>query len=71
MTPRQLSQDRIETLQSILSRYNGFDHVELLVEGASGGTMRMALPVKVDARNMVLIAEVRDLMGHDGHVQLV
>lgn len=69
MTPRMLSYDRMEQLNGILSRYAGLDHVELLVSNANGETMRMELPTRVDGRNMVLMAEVRDLMGEEGHIQ--
>ena len=70
MSSRMLSRGRMEQLGAILSRYNGLDNVELLVEGASGDTMRMALPTKVDAHNMVLRAEVTDLLGKGGQVVL-
>ena len=49
-------------------RYPGLDHVELRVEAESGDTMRMELPCRVDARNMVLLAEVTDIVGLAGHV---
>ena len=39
---------------------------EIRVEMSTGETMRMELPVKIDARNMVLFAEVDDLLGRDG-----
>ena len=68
MTPHLLSYGRIQRLQSILARYQGMDRVELLVEEASGNTMRMELPTKVDARNMVLMAEVSDCIGQEGHI---
>ena len=70
VSSRMLSMDRMQQLNSIFSRYNGFDRVEILVEGAMGDTMRMELPTKVDAHNMVLLAEVKDLVGKDGHVAL-
>ena len=70
MSSRLLSQDRMERLQSILARYQGLDRVELLVEGASGELMRMMLPTKVDANNMVLRAEVDDLLGREGRLQV-
>ena len=46
------------------------DRVELLVEEASGDTMRMELPTKVDARNMMLMAEVTDCIGRGGRVAI-
>ena len=71
MTPRMLSYDRMEQLNSILKRYVGLDHVELMVSNANGETMRMELPTRVDGHNMVLAAEVRDLVGEEGHIQFV
>ena len=71
MTPRMLSYDRMEQLNGILKRYAGLDHVELMVSNANGETMRMELPTRVDGHNMVLAAEVRDLVGEEGHIQFV
>lgn len=68
MPSRMLSRGRMEQLGSILSRYGGLDHVELYVESASGDTMRMTLPMRIDAHNMVLRAEVNDLIGKEGQV---
>ena len=68
MTPRMLSYDRMQNLNSIFARYGGMDRVELLVTDASGTTMRMELPTRVDARNVLLKAEVVDLIGQEGHV---
>ena len=56
----------MEQLSSIFSHYEGMDHAEIRVEMSTGETMRMELPVKIDARNMVLFAEVDDLLGRDG-----
>ena len=65
---RLLTRERMESLNQILARYPGLDRVELRVESASGDTMRLELPVRVTTSNMVLIAEVRDLFGQEGHV---
>ncbi len=70
MPSRMLTMDRMETMQSILCRYPGLDRVEILVESSEGSMMRMELPTKVDARNMVLVAEVKDLVGREGHAQI-
>ena len=51
-----------------LGRYPGLDHVELRVESTSGDVMRMELPTRIDARNMVLLAEMIDLVGRQGKV---
>ncbi len=71
MTPKMLSYDRMQRLQTILSHYGGLDRVELLVQETSGNTMRMELPTTVDARNMLLMAEVEDLVGVEGHVSFI
>ncbi len=69
MPPRMLSYDRMEQLNQILKRYAGLDHVDLLVCGSNGETMRMELPTRVDGHNMVLAAEVRDLVGEEGAIK--
>ena len=58
----------MESLSDVLGRYPGLDHVELRVESASGDIMRMELPCRIDARNMVLLAEMTDLVGRQGKV---
>ncbi|MBR3235874.1 MAG: DNA polymerase III subunit alpha, partial [Atopobiaceae bacterium] len=68
MTPRMLTYERMQRLNSIFGRYGGMDRVELLVQEATGTTMRMELPCRVDARNVLLKAEVVDLVGQEGHV---
>ena len=70
MSSRMLSMARMEQLQAILARYSGMDRVELLVEAVGGDLMRMELPARVDARNMVLMAEVEDLVGSGGGVRV-
>ena len=59
------SRTSMDQLNGILSRYAGLDHVELRVSGADG-VMRMALPVRVDTSNMVLLAELADMLGERG-----
>ena len=63
-----LSRTRMDALVGVLGHYAGLDHVELRVESAEGNTLRMELPTRVDARNMVLLAEVTDLVGREGQV---
>ena len=65
-----LTRARMDDLNSIVARYPGLDHVELRVESATGDIMRMELPLRVDARNMVLLAEVTDVVGRGGHVKV-
>lgn len=64
----QLNRSLAMRLQSILGRYEGMDHVELWLESEEGEMQRAQLPVRVDARNMVLLAEVDDLVSRIGKV---
>ena len=68
---RMLSRARMDQLGSIFGRYRGMDRVELRVEGVSGETMRMELPSRIDAHNMVLLAEVADLFDRSATVRVV
>ena len=70
MPARRLSRVFVDQLSGIFDRYHGLDHVELRGEMGSGETMRMELPIKVDAHNTVLRAEVDDLVGREGKVVL-
>ena len=63
-----LTRPYMDSMGSILGRYPGLDHVELRVESTSGDVMRMELPTRIDARNMVLLAEMIDLVGRQGKV---
>ena len=66
--PRASTRSRMDDLGRILAAYPGLDHVEVRVESVSGDVMRMELPCTVDARNMVLLAEVTDAIGRAGKV---
>ena len=68
MSSRLLNRDFMERLSRVFKTYSGLDRVELKVEESSGDMMRMELPTKVDASNMVLFSEVMDLLQGDGHV---
>ncbi|MFC2646574.1 MAG: DNA polymerase III subunit alpha [Coriobacteriaceae bacterium] len=64
-----LSAGHMEQLGSVFNRYPGLDYVELRIEGANSGDLTcFELPTKVDAHNMVLIAEVSDVVGKHGKV---
>ena len=65
---QMLTRSYMDALGQILGRYPGLDRVELRAEATSGDVMRMELPARVDARNMVLRAEMTDLVGRDGKV---
>ena len=64
----RLTRSTMDSMGQILGRYPGLDHVELRVEATSGDIMRMELPTRIDAHNMVLIAEMIDLVGLHGKV---
>ena len=68
---RCLSRTFMEDLQEVFGRYKGLDRVELLVGSESGQTMRMEIPTKVDAHNVVLFAEVQTLLDGNGTAVLV
>jgi DNA polymerase-3 subunit alpha len=68
MSSRLLNRSFMERLSDVFSRYGGLDRVELRVEESSGDTMRMELPTKVDASNMILFGEVMELLQEDGRV---
>ena len=63
-----LTRPYMDSLGEVLGRYPGLDRVELRVEATSGDVMRMELPCRIDARNMVLLAEMVDLVGRQGKV---
>ena len=65
-----LTRPYMDSLCSILGRYPGLDRVEMRVESSTGDIMRMELPARIDARNMVLLAEMVDLVGRQGHVKV-
>ncbi len=64
----KMSQLLVENLSQTFARYQGLDMVELRVERTDGSTMRIDLPTRVDARNVVLLAELRDLLCGEGHI---
>ncbi len=66
----RLDKHLLNKLSSVFGRYQGLDRVELFVEGDDGQALRLELPVKVDARNVVLFAEAQALVGKEGHVVL-
>lgn len=68
---RILSMDRVAHLQSLLAKYQGFDQVDFLVEAQDGTVMHMEVPIKVEAKNPLLYAEVKDYLRTDGFVRYV
>ena len=70
MPSRMLSRELMERLQGLLGGFPGLDRVELRVESSSSPTMRLELPVRVEARNMSLYASVADMIGGEGKVRI-
>ncbi len=64
-----LTRPYMDSLGEVLGRYPGLDHVGAAAwRASSGDVMRMELPCRIDARNMVLLAEMTDLVGRQGKV---
>ena len=71
VTSALLNQNLITQLSRVFSRYAGSDNVELLVEEASGHTMRAEIPMHVNTKNMSLAVEVDDILRGQGTVAIV
>ena len=56
-------QERVARLNRVLASYPGRDSVAILVLQSDGRKFRAELPVTVDARNVILRSEVKDLFG--------
>ena len=61
-----LSRPLLERLQNAFMLHPGLDRVEVYVEGAGGERLRLEVPVRVDAKNVMLMARVQDLVGGRG-----
>ena len=53
---------------TVLSTNPGGDRVELFIEQNDGQTMRAEIPVRVNARSIPLLAEVKGIVGSRGRV---
>ena len=67
----RLSRGRMEQLDTVFSRYAGMDYVEICVRSDNGDTMRLTLPVHVNAHDMMLLAEVHAILGREADIVLV
>ncbi|MEE8717640.1 MAG: DNA polymerase III subunit alpha [Coriobacteriales bacterium] len=56
----------VDILSRVFARYEGHDNVEMLVEEVSGQTMRCEIPVHVNARSSLLMAEVASVLQGQG-----
>ena len=66
LEPSALSRPLLERLQSVFELHPGMDRVELYVQGSAGERLRMEVPDRVDAKNVMLMARVQDLVGPSG-----
>ncbi len=66
-----LTEDIALKIQKICNQYHGYDRVNIMIEMASHDIFGLQLPVGVDASNMVLRAELRDLVSDGGEVVVV
>jgi DNA polymerase-3 subunit alpha len=71
MPSSRLSRGCMEKLGYLFGRYEGMDTVEIVCYASTGETVRLALPVKVDAHNDILLQQVRGILGRDGEVVCV
>ena len=71
LEPSALSRLLLEQLQKVFGLHPGLDCVELFVESASGDHLRMEVPTRVDAKNVMLMARVQDLIAGKGIAHVV
>ena len=67
----RFSQGNMSRLATVLSTNPGGDRVELFVEQADGQTMRAEIPVRVNAKSIPLLAEVKGIVGARGRVTVI
>ena len=71
LEPSALSRVMLEQLQKVFSLHPGMDRVELYVVSENGERLRMEVPVRVDAKNVMLMARIQDLVGSRGSAKVV
>ena len=67
----RFSQSSMARLATVLNTNPGGDRVELFIEQGDGQTMRAEIPVRVNARSIALIAEVKGIVGNKGRVTVI
>ena len=67
----RFSQSNMARLATVLNTNPGGDRVELFIEQGDGQTMRAEIPVRVNARSIALIAEVKGIVGNKGRVTVI
>lgn len=66
LQPSALSRTLLERLQGAFELHPGMDRVELYVVSNAGERLRMEVPTRVDAKNVMLMARLQDVMGKRG-----
>lgn len=67
----RFSQSNMARLATVLATNPGGDRVELFIEQSDGQTMRAEIPVRVNARSIPLISEVKGVVGNKGRVTVI
>ena len=71
LEPAALSRLVLEQLQKVFELHPGMDRVEVFVESCSGDRLRMEVPTRVDAKNVMLMARVQDVVAGKGFAHVV
>ena len=66
LQPQGLSRLLLERLQGVFEKHPGMDRVEVYVESPAGDRLRMEVPTRVDAKNVLLMARVQEVVGVNG-----
>ena len=67
----RFSQGNMSRLATVFATNPGGDRVELFVEQGDGQTMRAEIPVRVNAKSIPLLAEVKGIVGTRGRVTVI
>ncbi len=68
--PEKFTPFMMDHIHGLLSNYPGNDRVEFFVRTPERSTLRIAVPVSVDAKNPLLTSEARDVLGPGGSVEV-
>ena len=71
LNAQKLSRAWMERLAATLSAHPGLDSVELYVQAEQGEKMRLKMPSKIDASNVILFAKVQQLVEPSGTVEVL
>lgn len=71
LSAEKLSHSVMERLASAFSAHPGLDTAELFIQNPAGEKMRLEMPTKIDATNVILFAKVQQLVEPEGSVNLI